>query len=231
MKHSIVAFKILLVLTFLFCLLSCGNEGMSELPLLASDDFEDSQAEGWQTNIPENWQVVEKDGSMVYELVSPGQYGEIRGPTSWSILPELDVTSFVLTGRLKCKAEESNPHRDMCVIFHFQNPTHFYYVHFSASSNGLHNIIGLVNGADRVKINSELPGESVFRLTDKDWHNFKVTCDAETGNIKAFLDDMDTPILTACDKTLTHGFVGIGSFDDTGYFDDIILRGKTSNIR
>ena len=231
MKYSIITFRILLALTFLFCLLSCGKEGMKELPLLASYDFEDGQVEGWQTNIPEHWQVVEKDGSMVYELVLPGQQGEIRGPTSWSILPEHDVTSFMLTGRLKCKAEASNPHRDMCVIFHFQNPTHFYYVHFSASSDGLHNIIGLVNGADRDKVNSEPPGESVFLLTDNDWHSFKVTYDAETGDIKAFLDDMDTPILTACDKTLTHGFVGIGSFDDTGYFDDIILQGKTSNIR
>ncbi len=71
----------------------------------------------------------------------------------------------------------------------------------------------------------------MFRLTDKDWHSFKVTYDAETGEMKAFLDDMDTPILTASDKTLTHGFVGVGSFDDTGYFDDIILRGRTSDIR
>ncbi len=231
MKHSIVALRILLVLTLFICLLSCGKGGMSGLPLLTSNDFEDGQAEGWQPNIPENWQVVEIGGSMVYELVSPGKYGEIRGPTSWSILPEHDVTSFVLTGRLKCKAEESNPNRDMCVIYHFQNPTHFYYVHFSASSDGLHNIIGLVNGADRVKVNSEPPGESVFRLTDKDWHSFKVTYDAETGEMKAFLDDMDTPILTGSDKTLTHGFVGIGSFDDTGYFDDIVLRGKTSSIQ
>jgi hypothetical protein len=231
MKHSIVTFRILLVLTFFFCLLSCGKGGMNELPLLASDDFEDGQGEEWQPNIPEHWQVVEKDGSMVYELVSPGPQGEIRGPTSWSILPEHDVTSFILTGRLKCKAEASNPHRDMCIIFHFQNPTHFYYVHFSASSDGLHNIIGLVNGADRVKVNSEPPGESQFRLTDMNWHSFKVTYDAETGEMKAFLDDLETPILTASDKTLTHGFVGIGSFDDTGYFDDIILRGRTSNIR
>lgn len=231
MKHSIVTFRILLVLTFLFCLLSCKKGGMSGLPLLASDGFEDGRAEGWQPNIPENWQIVEKDGSMVYELVSPGKFGEIRGPTSWSILSEHDVTSFVITGRLKCKAEASNPHRDMCVIFHFQDPMHFYYVHFSASSDGLHNIIGLVNGAGRVKVNSEPPGESVFRLTDNEWHEFKVAYDAETGEMKAFLDDMDTPILSASDKTLTHGFVGIGSFDDTGYFDDIVLRGKTANIR
>lgn len=231
MKRSISYFRILLVLTVLFCLLSCNKGSKDELPLLASYDFEDGLTEGWQANIPEHWQVVEEDGSMVYELISPGQHGEIRGPTSWSILSEHDVTSFVLTGRLKCKAEASNPHRDMCLILHFHDPAHFTYIHFSASSDDLHNIIGLVNGTDRIKINSEPPGESTYRLTDKNWHNFKVIYDAEAGEIKAFLDDMVTPILTASNRTLTHGFVGIGSFDDTGCYDDIILRGIKSDIQ
>jgi hypothetical protein len=113
----------------------------------------------------------------------------------------------------------------MCVFFHFQDPTHFYYVHFAASSDEVHNIVGLVNGADRIKINAEPAGGSVFRLTDRAWHGFKVTCDAGTGEIRAYLDDMDRPILTARDKTLGHGLVGVGSFDDTGSFDDLKLLG------
>ena len=225
-----VTLGILCVSTLLFGFLNCEKEEKGELPLLVSENFESGKAEGWQANIPDHWQVVEKDGSMVYELVSLGEQGEIRAPTSWSILTGYDVTSFVLTGRLKCKAEASNPHRDMCIFLHFQDPTHFYYVHFSASSDGLHNIIGLVNGTDRVKVNSEPPGESLFLLTDNEWHIFKVTHDAESGEINAFLDDMETPILTAFDKTLTHGSVGIGSFDDTGYFDDIVLRGKKFDL-
>ena len=225
MKFFIKIVRLPLILAVFICLANCGKKGMNDLPLLAGYDFKDGQAEGWKSNIPENWRVIEIDGSMAYELVAPGVHGEIRAPTSWSLLLEHDLTSFEFEGRMKCKAEASNPHRDMCVIFHFQDPTHFYYVHFSASSDGLHNIIGLVNGADRVKINSEPPGESVFRLTDMEWHRFKVSYDAETGNIKAFLDDMDIPILTAVDKTLAHGFVGVGSFDDTGYFDDITLKG------
>lgn len=59
---------------------------------------------------------------------------------------------------MKCNTDPSNPYRDMCVIFHFQDAVHFYYVHFSASSDGVHNIIGLVNGKDRVKINAEPEG-------------------------------------------------------------------------
>jgi hypothetical protein len=142
------------------------------------------------------------------------------------VLKDFDISDFIFAGRLKCKARSDNPHRDIVVIFHYQDPTHFYYVHFSAVSDENHNIIGIVNGKDRVKINLENPGESVARLTDMEFHEFKVTCNAETGEIKAYLDDMKTPILTAKDMTLGHGLMGVGSFDDTGSFDDIKLWGK-----
>jgi hypothetical protein len=36
---------------------------------------------------------------------------------------------------------------------------------------------------------------------------------------------MSEPVMTAVDKTFTWGQVGIGSFDDTGNFDDILVYG------
>jgi hypothetical protein len=135
-----------------------------------------------------------------------------------------DVASFEFSGRVRCDTDPATAVRDMCVLFHYRDPTHFYYVHFAGSSDDVHNIIGLVDGADRIKINAEPAGASAFRLTDRAWHTFKVTCDARTGEIRAFLDDMTAPILTARDRTLGHGLVGVGSFDDTGAFDDLELR-------
>jgi hexosaminidase len=192
-------------------------------PPLVTDDFEADDAQGWEPNVPENWQIGGEQGARVYQLIAPGTPGEIRAPASWSLLKGLDVSGFIFTGRLRCASPVDNPHRDMVILFHYQDPTHFYYVHFSAVSDDLHNIIGLVNGADRVRINREAPGGSTARLTDMQFHTFKVSCDGETGEIKAYLDDMQTPILTAQDKTLGHGLVGVGSFDDTGSFDDIQL--------
>jgi hexosaminidase len=199
-------------------------------PPLVSDDFEDGKAHGWKPNVPESWKVSEEWGTMTYQLTAPGSMGAVRAPTSWSIIKDLDVTCFILTGRVRCNADTANEHRDMVVVFHYQDPTHFYYVHFSAISDGLHNIIGLVNGKDRVKINREPPGQSIARLNDLRFHDFKVIYNAETGEIKAYMDDMANPILTATDRTLNHGFVGVGSFDDTGSFDDIKLWGKIGNL-
>jgi len=207
--------------------MNCQNNEPDGLPILASFDFEDGKSEGWKPNLPANWEVIDVDGSTVYHLRAPGEQGEISAPTSWAVFAGHEVTSFEFSGRFKCEAETDNPNRDLCVFFHFQDPEHFYYVHFSASSDERHNIIGLVNATDRIKINLEPAGESVFRLTDKEWHVFKVAFDATTGDIRAFIDDMETPIVTASDSVLGHGLVGIGSYDDTGYFDDLSLKGNT----
>jgi len=200
--------------------------GTATLPLLVADDFKDGKAGAWLPNHPERWQVAKEEGSFVYRLTAPGEQGKVRAPTSWSLLKDFDVTSFVFTGRTRCYTDPAVNQRDMCIIFHFQDATHFYYVHFSASSDEAHNVIAIVNGKDRVKINREPPGKTIYRLTDLKFHDFKVTYDAATGEIKAYLDDMSTPILTAADKTLDHGLVGVGSFDDTGSFADIKLWGN-----
>jgi hypothetical protein len=214
----------------LVLLVGCADPDSGELPFLGGYDFENG-AEGLAPKVEGSWQVAEEDGSMVYQLLIPGQSGEIRAPTAWSVLPAFPVGSFVFSGRLKCHTDPEVVVRDMVVLFHYQDPTHFYYVHFAASSDQVHNIIGLVDGADRIKVNREPPGESTFRLTDAGWHDFKVTFDSGTGEIEAFLDDMEAPILTASDTTLSHGLVGVGSFDDTGSFDDLMLWGEAGTHR
>lgn len=197
----------------------------SGLPFLGRWDFEGGTAEGWRPSDPARWRVVERAGTMIYELRQAGEQGSVRGPTSWSVWTGHDVASFEFSGRARCYTDPAVPGRDFCVFFHFQDPTHFGYVHFSGESSDFHNIIGLVDGADRVKINAEPAGSSVFRLTDREWHNFKLVGDARTGEIRAYIDDMATPVLTAVDRRLGHGLVGVGSFDDTGAFDDLRLSG------
>ncbi|MDH4196006.1 MAG: hypothetical protein OEW05_01205 [Candidatus Aminicenantes bacterium] len=198
--------------------------GAPEMPLLMRSDFESGTSAGWRPNIPANWRVVDAEGGRVYELFAPGQPGRVRAPTSWSLLEGFDLTSFELTGRFKSTADPANMLGDLCIFFHFKDPEHFFYVHFAGASDEVHNIIGLVNGSDRVKVNREAAGGSTARLKDRGWHTFKVTCDA-VGEVKAYIDDLSSPVLTARDDTFGHGLVGVGSFDDTGLFDDIELRG------
>ncbi len=212
-----------LAASFLLLSLACARDGAGPRTLLMSSDFESGTAEGWRPKDPAAWRVVDEDGSKVYELAAPGEQGAVRAPTAWSLWAGHEVTSFEFSGRLRCYTEPSTVHRDMCVFFHFQDPTHFCYVHLAGTSDGVHNIIGLVDGADRVKINAEPAGASVFRLTDREWHDFRVVCDAAAGEVRAYIDDMTEPILTAPVRGPGRGLVGVGSFDDTGAFDDLKL--------
>jgi hypothetical protein len=212
----------LLAAAALLAAVSCRS-GPGRPSRTVTSDFESGTAGDWTPNDPARWRVAVDHGSKVYELTAPGAPGPVRAPTSIAVLSGRDVASFEFSGRLRCDTDPAIPVRDMCVIFHYRDPTHFYYVHFAGQSDEVHNIIGLVDGADRVKINAEPAGGSVFRLTDRAWHAFKVTCDASSGAIRAYLDDLESPILTARDRRITHGLVGVGSFDDTGAFDDLKL--------
>ncbi len=202
-----------------------GRKNLQNLSLLITKDFEDGKTDEWLSFPKENWKIIQDGGSKVFALIAPGPEREIRAPQAYSLLKNLDVEDFVFTGKIKSTQDTLIHGRDMDVIFHYQDPSHFYYVHFCKESASKHNIIGLVNGKDKVKINHEPAGESIARLSDKSFHNFKVTYDSSNGEIKAYIDDMNVPILTATDSTLTHGLVGVGSFDDIGCFDDVQLRG------
>jgi hypothetical protein len=205
--------------------LTFQDRGDRLLPVLASENFQSGKADGWAPNDPARWTVRPLGRNLVYALTAPGEMGKIRAPTSWSLWSGYVVGSFEFAGRLLCDADPDNPRRDLCILFGFRDPAHFAYVHFSASSDDAHNIIAVVDGKDRARISLESPGASAARLTGKDWHAFKVTFDAGSGEIKAYLDDLRTPVLTARDRTFARGLVGVGSFDDTGCFDDLTLRG------
>ena len=63
-------------------------------------------------------------------------------------------------------------------------------------------------------------------LVDGAWHKARLVRTAASGRIEVFVDDMKAPILVANDSTLGTGRVGVGSFDDTGEFRNIVVTGR-----
>ena len=47
----------------------------------------------------------------------------------------------------------------------------------------------------------------------------------DSGEIAVYFDNMDEPVMTAKDKSFAWGTVGVGTFDDTANFDNVVLRG------
>jgi hypothetical protein len=172
---------------------------------------------------PEAWTV--EDGALVLKTAGTPAPG-IRKPARWAILKSEDWSDVEFGARVRCDAAVERKGRDVLLVFGYQSPTRFYYVHLSNETKGPHNGIFLVKDADRVRLDD---GTADPRLQDADWHEVRVVRDADKGTIDVYFDRDKTPILHAQDRALKKGRVGFGSFDDTGAFTDIVVEGVAAH--
>ena len=194
-----------------------------DLPLIFEDKFEGG-ADHWQPTDPNAWKITETAGGKVYDLFKNGNYRPPhRSPVNIAILKDIVVSDFVFTVKAKSTTGRKNGHRDMCVFFGYQNSAQFYYAHQGLRRDSISNHILLVNNAKRVPISKQTSPGSEW--TDEGWHLIKVVRHVADGKIEVYFDDMETPAKYAVDKTFRWGQVGLGSYDDTGQWDDFKLYG------
>lgn len=194
----------------------------SDLPLLLQENFEGS-ADDWEPTDPTAWKVARAEGQTFYSIVKKkNDYKPpVRSPYNFAIRRDLSVSDFVFDVRLK-STEKDYGHRDLCLFFGYQDPSHFYYVHFGKEADPHAHSIFLVNGKPRVSI-VEKRTQGVD--WDDRWHRVRLKREVKSGSIEVYFDDMVHPIMSTHDRTFPHGRIGVGSFDDTGNFTEIRLRG------
>ena len=191
------------------------------LPLLVDEKFEQG-ADRWETSDPNAWKIVDSARGKAFSLFQQSKYNPpYRSPLNIALLKEVNVSDFVLEAKV-LSTKPDYAHRDMCLFFGYQDPAHFYYVHLGKKTDDHANQIFIVNGAARVKISTKTTPGTPW---DDQWHNLKIVRRVKDGAISVYLDDMQTPIMTATDKTFVWGRVGFGSFDDIGDWDDVKLTG------
>jgi len=106
----------------------------------------------------------------------------------------------------------------MCVYFHFQSPTRYYYTHLATTPDpNAHNIF-IVNEAPR---KSFAPISSKGIDWGSDWKHVRVARQGD--DIRVYYQDMSQPVLQAKHSDLHEGYIGFGSFDDTGMIDNVRL--------
>ena len=208
----------------LFGLLSFGaaeDPVPAKLPRVFSDKF-DKGADRWQPTDPAAWKVIDTSEGKAYSLFKQSKYKPPhRSPFNFSLVKDVVVSDFVLEAKVQTTARDY-PHRDMCIVFGYQDPAHFYYVHLGQRTDDHANQIFIVNKADRTKISTKTTAGTKW---DSAWHPVKVVRTVATGAVAVYFDDLKDPAMTATDKTFTWGQVGLGSFDDTGNWADVKLFG------
>ena len=193
-------------------------------PVLKAD-FDDGKTAGWTFTDESAWQVVDEEGhGKVLALVKKksDHQPKVRSPLNIALAPDVQVADFVMDVKLK-STEPDYGHRDLCLFFGYRDPSHFYYVHIAREADPHANSVFLVDGAPRVSIATNRTDGTKW---DDRWHHVRIERDAKKGSIAVFFDDMTEPIMTATDTTFGKGRVGVGSFDDRGLFDDIVVTGK-----
>jgi hypothetical protein len=151
----------------------------------------------------------------------------VRAPFNRNLIKGVTVGDFQLDVDLQSTARDY-PNRSLCLFFGYRDPEHMYYVHFGRKASDTSNQVFIVNGADRAPISTHTNAGTRW---DQAWHHARVVRKVEDGSIRVFFDDMTSPSMTASDTTFDSGQVGIGSFDDTGRFDNVRMVGQSAKRR
>ena len=178
---------------------------------------------------PGAWRHARTNNNGVLELARQSQYKPVvRSPVNIALIRDKVFTDFVLEADLVQTGREYG-HRDMCIYFGFQNPTNFYYVHVATKADpNAHNVF-LVKNAPRTNIAKQTTQGVDWGLGV--WHKVRIERNVATGSIRVFFDDMAKPIMVAEDKTFGAGYIGFGSFDDTGMIDNVRISGSSVETR
>lgn len=186
----------------------------------AIKDFQMSDAEAWK------YSKEEKGGAL--ELAAQSKYNPaVRSPVNIALIKDKMFGDFVLEADLIQTGREYG-HRDMCLFFGFQKPAQFYYTHIATKADpNAHNVF-IVNEKPRTNIAKTTTAGANWGLNI--WHKVRLERKVADGTIKVFFDDMTIPIMVAEDRNFGEGWIGFGSFDDTGKVDNIKIWGPAPAV-
>ncbi len=197
------------------------------MPVVYADDFENGM-DSWEPFDAKSFEITEVKnaaGETTHALRALGTskfQPKFRSPPNIAMLKDATVGDFEITAKVQSTNPTAGPHRDMCIVFCYQDPTHFYYVHFGALSDPNACQIFIVDDAARTPITVKTASGTPW--TDG-WQNVKVVRKVDDGTIEVYFNDMDEPFMAAKDTKFKWGRVGLGTFDDNGNWDDFELRG------
>lgn len=175
---------------------------------------------------PSAWRgTASEAGGCELELAGASSYRPPhRSPLAIALIDAVEFGDFVLDAELLQTGREY-AHRDLCVFFGWQSPERFYYAHLASRADpNAHNVF-VVDGAARTPIAE--PASAGIEWGQALWHRVRVERRLGDGSIRVFFDDMRTPVFEARDRRFGFGRVGFGSFDDTGRFRAVAIRGAT----
>jgi hypothetical protein len=220
---TVMTFCFLGMIASVACLAAEGPDILESYQVVYQQDFASAAAlEDFQFSDPNVWWLGKTaDGTAYLEQFGPSKYKyEVRSPYNIAILTKKKVRDFVLDLEVQQTGKEYG-HRDVCIFFGFQDRSHFYYAHVASKTDDHAHNIFIVDAEPRTKISHKTTKGHAWT---EDWHHLRVVRRWDGGSIEIYVDDMTTPIMAAENRSFQWGYVGFGTFDDTGRVRLITLR-------
>jgi Ca2+-binding RTX toxin-like protein len=184
-------------------------------------------AANWAPLTPSRWRFTPSE-VILLQMGNPPPGP--RRPYEYAVLREgPEFGSVQIEAEVRIDTPVRTRTRDVVVIFGYQSPTKFYYVHLSSDNRGYaHNGIYVVNNADRLRIDDQWNGTVGARpaITDAAYHPVVVRHCVPTGAIELYVDGATRPLMTATDFTFAGGRVAFGSFDNIGRMRNLAVTGS-----
>jgi hypothetical protein len=204
----------------------------SNYRLLYSQDFiKPESLSDFSMTDPSAWAIAPAQGEdpAALELKKQSQYAPPhRSPLNIALIRDLKVGDCIIDADCLQTGKEYG-HRDMVFFFGYQDPAHYYYAHIATKGDDHANNIFIVDGAPRLKISTKTNAGNNWGLGV--WHKVRVVRRVSDGVVQVYFDDLEHPIMEAKNEKFGAGWVGFGSFDDTGKVARIRVYGRESEAK
>ena len=198
--------------------------------LVYSEDFESgSIGLDYVFSDPTAWRVGGKDGNRFLEQRSQSAYAPpYRSPLNIAVLAGPWLGDFVLELDVLQTGREYD-HRDACILFGVQDPAHFNYAHLASRADDSAHQVQLVTGADRAPVTHRRNfGVDWGR---GEWRHVRVERSLALSRLRVWFDYSPDPVLEAREGALGEGWIGLGTFDDSARFDNLVLWAPELEVR
>ena len=175
----------------------------------------------WSIFNAADWKIGQQGDAQVLQLITP--HDVLPGPRRPMQFAVAQTPAF---RRVSVEADLKPRGRSLMIVFAYRDPAHFDYAHLSTDTGikqPVHNGIFHVFGGERVRISSQA-GPAAFAQKDH-WYHVLLNWDGESGTVIVAVDGRPVPALHAVDLSLNSGKVGLGSFDETGDFENVKIVG------
>jgi rhamnogalacturonyl hydrolase YesR len=172
-----------------------------------SDKTGYADAEDYDLSPAGSWSVDVDGADKRLVCAGAANSGDVPGATA--IIRDRNFSDFVLSFR--ARSALASAAADFVAVFGYQNSANCYYMMFNSTA-GYNQLFKLVNGARTL-----IATASQALVTDAQYHAFSVS---RAGNAISVSRD-GTVMLSASDATFGAGRVGVGTYNDPAWFDDI----------